>query len=571
MKWFAHLFAHALARRIAYVVVALLLAWVGIGRAEAQTASCVLQTGSGYASTWVNCASREDAYNKASELAALIPANYLQGKCTPWEIASRPVQWNGAKAYTAGAANANGCTWKPGLASWPGAECPIGKSWDDAKKRCAVQCPGGFGEDPYNPGQCMDEDKCTARNSSINTSALRIGGDTCVNLGGCAFEADTSGSVSAATSEASLTMYPYSYSGRPGSACAAPPPPDPEPPEPKPECIPAGGGQTMCIRPDGQHCYSSAPGKSSGFCWKPGETGEQTQGPDRQDRKPGTDPPPPNLNLNNGDTLQPKPGGPITSTTNTGGNTIITTVINYGTTNGTNAGSGSGKGDSGTGDISKPGGGGNDTGGGGGDGTSASGGADCKSPPIVQGDAALNMVATQAWATRCAVVAGHAVKVTGDVSNCAQPYTVVGDTSGMQQGENRASVEKLKSLRAMICGSYDASQEAKATDVDGEAAAAKAAGAEAAPGAYTGQDGTWKDGDDPLAGARVNRDSNWLIDQLDPSGFFGGSADCPSLPSFSVGPMNFSLSMGPMCTLLASLGQIVLALAYFRAFKIMAA
>lgn len=78
-----------------------------------------------------------------------------------------------------------------------------------------------------------------------------------------------------------------------------------------------------------------------------------------------------------------------------GGRTSITTITNYRTESGANAGSeNSGESSGGTS--------GNDGDGKDGDG-SASGGESCDSPPVMSGDPVNMMIARQAWETRCAV------------------------------------------------------------------------------------------------------------------------------------------------------------------------
>src|SRR5690606_15311872 len=138
--------------------------------------------------------------------------------------------------------------------------------------------------------------------------------------------------------------------------------------------------------------------------------------------------PPPAAQTPAGDPLSPK--GPPITTVNTpatpGNPTTTTTIINYGTEFGTDAKpDNSGEPADGSG---SPSGGDED-----GDGTSAEGGGDCSVPPIVNGDAALNMVANQAWATRCAVEAGNAASVTGDVGDCKSPFTVEGSSANAEQ------------------------------------------------------------------------------------------------------------------------------------------
>lgn len=200
-------------------------------------------------------------------------------------------------------------------------------------------------------------------------------------------------------------------------------------PPPKESCQPAGSGQTMCIESNGDHCYVSGSGKKT--CWKPGETGQKGNDDGMQRREPGTQATPPSPpQTANGDPYVQN-GTPITSTTTKGDTTITTTTTNYNTQNGTNADNQQPRTnpDGTPVDDDK-------------DETSASGGGDCQTAPVVSGDAALNMVATQAWATRCAVEAGNGAKVTGDISDCTKPFAVEGDN---------ANAVKLRGLRATIC------------------------------------------------------------------------------------------------------------------------
>ena len=74
---------------------------------------------------------------------------------------------------------------------------------------------------------------------------------------------------------------------------------------------------------------------------------------------------------------------------------------------------------------------------------------------------------------------------------------------------------------------------------------------------------------DPFAGAKVVQDGASVLDRLDASGFLGAGS-CPQLDSVTVGRATFPLTLGPMCQLLASMSYLVMALAYFLAFRIVA-
>lgn len=480
MHWLARIFAQAFARRIALVIVAALLAWAGIGRAEA-------------ACSGNSCDTKEEAYDKVLYKGSDFCPVYgvPNGVETATYVETDVTATSGrVTAYY----KCDGSTVAQASATWASV-CPVGQTWNPQTYKCETGCVGAYGEDPYNPGQCLDEDKCRARNTEMGFIGA---GETSRSFssackGGCEFSRVEGTGYSTCADGVCVYSGVYEFSG---AACSTDDGPPPEPDDGKDgECMQLPG-QTVCLRPDGQHCYSASAGSGSGFCWKPGEVGEQNQGPDKQVRNPGPEVIPPNLNLNSGDTLQPKPGSTSTTTTtnNTTNTTIITTTTNYTTTHGTNAGSGTGKPDTGTGLT----GGGGGTGGGDGSGTGASGGGDCKAPPVVTGDAALNMVANQAWATRCAVEAGNAAKVTGDIGNCKQPFSVEG---------THANAVKLRAMRKQIC------------PLEGEGDGDFNAGNGTGEGEPTGTD---------LVTQRGNG-----IEAFDQSGF-GWSRTCPEMPSVDV-------------------------------------
>lgn len=83
-------------------------------------------------------------------------------------------------------------------------------------------------------------------------------------------------------------------------------------------------------------------------------------------------------------------------------------------------------------------------------------------------------------------------------------------------------------------------------------------------------DGIWTDEDgDPFEGAREVRDENWMVDQLDNTRFLT-SAGCPTVEPFTVAGVSVPINLAPLCNLLSSMAGLVIALAYFIAFRIMA-
>ena len=312
---------------------------------------------------------------------------------------------------------------------------------------------------------------------------------------------------------------------------------------------------------------TSAKGRQ--LCWKPGETGTKTDGPVAQVRNAGTQPNAPAFDLPSGDTLQAT-GQKTTATTNN----TTTTTTNYTTVHGTNAGSknqgekGDGSGDGKEQDPDK---------------NTASGGTDCDTKPIVS-DPAFEMIANQAWATRCAVEAGNAAKVTGDIGDCSAPYTVEG---------TNANAEKLRGLRAQICGTAvqsvgdisdcqstfsvngttpEAQQlRAMRTQICGDAGVPWDAVAEAT----SIVDAVAGEGDPSDAfsdGSQGGTGTPGGDGELDTGGFGYGNS-CPQLPSINVmgTTIDFNVHAADMCRWIQLAGQIVLVLAALASLRIIAA
>jgi hypothetical protein len=106
---------------------------------------------------------------------------------------------------------------------------------------------------------------------------------------------------------------------------------------PPQECV-AVAGQNVCVKPNGDQCYSGPIGRPMQFCWRPGETGNKFSGDVGQVRQAGSATPPPPT---------PPPGesfqaadSPMNTVTNMGASGVVvnTTIQNYTTASGTNAG-----------------------------------------------------------------------------------------------------------------------------------------------------------------------------------------------------------------------------------------
>jgi len=346
--------------------------------------------------------------------------------------------------------------------------CPPGETWSDATQSC------------YSRDRCLDK--------SALGKGLISGTATAACIDGCEFTAPDGGTTLSFNGSQFITM---SKGWTPtGNACSVnQPTPNMDDPQ---MCKDLGDGQTACVKQDGQQCYKGPIGTAMQFCWGPSEVGDKNQDDVRQKRNAGETPIAPNLSLPSGDNLQQK-GPPIVTQVTNNTTTTTTTTTNFQTQHGTDAnGGGKPSGDGEPSDGSgKP-----DEGDG--DGT-ASGGGDCKSPPIVTGDQVLGMVANQAWQTRCAVEAGNAVKVTGDVGDCANPFTVEG---------THASAQQLRAMRAQICGDdTNGNKRPDWTETNG-----------------TEEPGQGEGDDEPGFIAKT-----FSLDNLDVGGFLGGAGSCPQM------------------------------------------
>lgn len=310
-------------------------------------------------------------------------------------------------------------------------ECPEGGQWSETLK------------------SCFEPEHCEARNGAANGFPLdpvsKPFRERCIS--GCMFKLQSGtggctvlgGAGDGAMHCNGVFQWEAASDGLP---CTASPsqPDDTAPEDVEESCSTRDGGQIkFCKKNDGRECFSANGGAM--ICWGEGETGQRTNGDNAQTRGPGAEAPTPTPPAPP-ETFDPtKTTGPETTTTTTTNpdgstRTTVTTVINNTTTNGTNA--------PGTPGSTPPQSGGDPDGDE--EGNSATGGGDCDTPPIVTGDAVLGMVATQAWATRCAVEAGNTAAVTGDVGDCKSPFSVEGDHANAQQ---------LRALRAKICSDED--------------------------------------------------------------------------------------------------------------------
>lgn len=349
MMWLSRQFGRAVVRRVAFLVVAALFALLASWDASAQQVACLAGQGCTITTAAQMCASATAGglaetnrqgpnvcQRRAGENRFVCTFPSKQGNGTPYNAGC------GYFYYTGG--------------------CPAPLEFNDFTNSCDVACSS---KSPLGPtvGLLQSEvcvDGCKYSGLPSFQVSVESGPPGAIDFGG--FEGFTPTGA-------------YCAAGSPNTA------------SPDPECAPING-QTVCVRADGQHCAKSST-RNKYFCWKPGETGEKTDGPEMSKTNAGDTPIPPSLSLPSGDTLVPM-GDSYTTTTidNSVGSTSTSTTHQYGTQHGTDAGPGNPQGEGGSDGPGKGDGSGGD---GEGDGKgSMTGGSSCADPPsCIGGDPVL--------------------------------------------------------------------------------------------------------------------------------------------------------------------------------------
>lgn len=513
-RWFWNVTRYARAARFWLLALAA-LAWLGLGEARAQTPPARVCVD--------DACNRQQAYDECQLNAGFNNTQYGNAYCTA-RVQSRSYE---CRRYSS-ATTTQTCS-PHYLFYWRAEACPAGTVWSDESNKCG--CPSGS---TYRPdGTCKSCESMNSEPGFGNIEVARPFKERC--LGGCQFRAKPNastcmliGGAAAGTQHCSgeweFTGASCSVSGGDPPMLESPIPGEPGTPKPKQVCTPGGSGQTVCIKENGDHCYSASTGRQ--ICWKPGQVGEKGDGPVVQVRKPGTEAPLPSMmQTDAGDALTSE-GEPMTVTSVINGQlTVTTTTQNYRTEHGTDAKpSNEGQGSDGDDEEQRNG---------------ASGGADCDSKPVVS-DPALEMVATQAWATRCAVEAGNAASVSGDVGDCKSPFSV--------QGEN-ANAQKLRAMRAQICGA-EGIVEGLAEGLESGKGDAQSTADSLMPG----------EGESVFAQGDGG-------ERLSSTRFGGGGGSCPAIGTFVI-PGVGEIDTGPLCNALAALRFLFLALATIAALRI---
>ena len=333
-----HIFASAVIRKLAYVLVALVLGWLSIGHAKAQSAGqmgdCYNEAHSGEGSGSDYCATGEIAWaqsKRAAEYFGTIAPSFSPGSAT------------GGNESCYGSPPDRVCVvrfkWTRTADGWqyPGTS--------ERQYRLQNQCAAGAA---WNATTHTCNAPCSTTAAPVTSSSITGGFTMC--SAGCQFEQNDAVSVCLGTG---ATMYCSASSWRPtGQACTGTDKPKDTYDPTKPVCASMeGGSASECVKPSGEHCVVGARGTT--LCWSPGETGPRTTADGKEGATrtvaPEAPTPPPNMKA-------PVPDG--SSNTKIGGTTYNTTNYNGGGTTGgqanvggggTDGGAGGGTGGAGTG------------------------------------------------------------------------------------------------------------------------------------------------------------------------------------------------------------------------------
>gem|GEM_PF-5011858 len=302
------------------------------------------------------------------------------------------------------------------------------------------------------------------------------------------------------------------------------------------DCVPQGT-LTQCVKPDGRVCTKASTGKM--FCYGTSESGSKSSGneatvisPDGVEAKPPTTPP-----ANGGEWVKAGEGS-ITTTKDgvTTTKTVTTYVSNYGTEGKNNGAEGDKDGDK--------------------DAPTASTGEGCSAASFQCSDMSsveCNQL-IQTFYLRC-----RGKQINGG-ANCDAPPTCEGNSTdcfiGQQLWNYRCEGKQATEGDGSALSSFDAqvNSEGDGTDEPDAAHMPTANG-------NTADMGIWEE---KIIGGAED------LAKLDASGFLGGSGSCPQLPTVNVGGVGLTFNLNPICELLRNVGVMVMALAYWLAYRIIA-
>ncbi|MBD9368372.1 hypothetical protein [Xanthomonas sp. XNM01] len=302
MKWLSRVFVSAIARRLAFVVVALVLGALGIGSARANIENCT---------NVAPYCDQGQAFARCQASLSAVPqtAGYTYTGFTCDHLAS-------TKRYH-------------------------GKYTRTRIRDGYVE--NGFAGYFYYSNTCQQRTGDGDGPPGANSAAIYVGsGSTCYN--GCSYGRAANGEVRRWSFSGGQTVS-YTPGGAwlpDGAVCSA----DDGTTPPEGDYCAREDSMTQCLQRDGRHCAVSSSGKR--FCWTAKETGTKTSGNEAMTKSPegaGINPPrtpPPN----NGDWQQTGQG---TASTTAGGVTNNYNITNHTSNYGSEGGGGGAEGDPGGG------------------------------------------------------------------------------------------------------------------------------------------------------------------------------------------------------------------------------
>lgn len=309
------------------------------------------------ADAWTACSARVAEVKPTSPSAVCYPSNANEATATAY-LCGKTYFGQGC-----GGSGSSGYNWR--------ATCQVGATWTVATHTC------------FDPAVCLAKPPL----GQDGTFNLSVANSRC--SAGCKFEYRGQTQQITMNDGTPIKVGSGGKFAPTGAACAAgdPAPATEDTTPPDQYCAPAPDGQTFCLAKDGRYCQSAGTGRQ--ICWRPGETGEKTDGNILQKRAAGPTVGTPGTVAPQGAMFEPVAAGVkimaeygwFRDEGESSDGAITTTTQNYKATEGVNAGGSSpdqGQNSDGTSGTStgNAGPGGSGTGTGSGDGTYPEGGSD---------------------------------------------------------------------------------------------------------------------------------------------------------------------------------------------------
>ncbi|MCC8548755.1 A coat protein [Xanthomonas perforans] len=413
MRWLTRYFARAVIRRLAYAIVALVFAALGIGNARADCFNDVSDDGS-----VVMCGDQGEAAAGGYSAATKLKAQGIGG------VGSNNIRIEGPTEVNM---SSRTLVYRVMWASQNQLLARVARGWPEAKS-------------------------CSDRNATPLADAALSYTEAPSCFGGCAVLGNRFSQANGPVKVYGMTDRMYS-----GEVCVAAKPSndigevnqekeDATKPKP-PECTALGSNQTACVKSNGDTCATSSTGKT--FCWKPSETGKKTDANDAQVKSPKGEPvTPPDIKIPDKD-WQRTEGHQQTACVN---NTCMTyNVTNFssvpGGTQKNSTGDNNADGSGNTSGNGKPG------SGSGGDGKdddkdSATESGNCTAPPMCVGDTLKCLQLKFTWKIDCNTQGNEVTKgdgcSEGDIPVCAGKSCKAEAYAGvLQQWKQRCAVEAM--------------------------------------------------------------------------------------------------------------------------------